>query len=187
VVLPPVEQGQELADQAEATLGTDAERASVEALDAHFQSYATERELHKQVLPRLSDELIQAWISHNLDGLRHSLNSYDEMLEESNLQFGYCDVVARFYRSVFRSTEDIGLKRLAMSRLVVMGHQYNRFFVHDVVVELLPKLDDPCDIEIAEEVIQEHAEAASWYAASALKTSLPAQIATALRAVRPDL
>jgi len=106
------------------------------------------------------------------------------MLEQSNLAFGYCDVVARFYREVFRRTDDIALKRLAMTRLIVMGHQYNRFFVHDLVTDLLPTLDDACDIDIVEEVIDGHQEEASWYAATALKGSLPAPIASALRAAQ---
>ena len=37
-----------------------------------------------------------------------------------------------------------------------MGHAYNRFFVHDLIVDLLAQLADACDIEIAEEVIEQH-------------------------------
>jgi serine/threonine protein kinase len=187
VVLPPLEQGQELVDQAEAALDSDAEQESIEALNAHFQSYAAERDLYMQVLPRISAELTNAWINQSEDGFHQTIGHYDQMIEESNLNFGYCDVIARFYRRIFRATENVGLKRLVASRLIVMGHHYNRFFVHDVVVDLLPTLQDACDIEIVEEVIQEHSEAASWYAASALRTSLPAPIAEALRSIRPEL
>jgi hypothetical protein len=95
-------------------------------------------------------------------------------------------VIALFCRDVFRKTDDIGIKRLALKRLILVGQQYNRFFVHDVVTELLPKLDDPCDIEIAEEVIRAHPEAASWYASTALKGSLPGPIAQALRDSREN-
>ena len=67
-----------------------------------------------------------------------------------------------------------------------MGPEYNRFFVHDVVVDLLPTLSDRCDAEVAEEVIQENPAAARWYASSALKTSLPEPIAAALRATQSE-
>jgi hypothetical protein len=106
------------------------------------------------------------------------------MLGETNLAFGYCDTVARFYREIFRSTDDVALKRLTMTRLILTGQQYNRFFVHDLVTELLPTLNDPCDVEITEEIIEKNPRQANWYAATALKGSLAAPIAAALRAAQ---
>jgi eukaryotic-like serine/threonine-protein kinase len=187
VVLPPLEQGREIAEQAEASLGTETQQTDIEALETHFVRHESEHAVYMQVLPRISRGLVEAWLTQHLDGFRQVIAHYDVLLEESNLVFGYCDVVAKFYRDIFQITDDIGLKRLVLSRLVVMGHAYNRFFVHDVVVGLLPKLDDPCDVEIAEEVLEEHGQAAAWYAGSALKTRLPEPIAAALRLARPDL
>jgi eukaryotic-like serine/threonine-protein kinase len=187
VVLPALEQGREFVEQAEAALGTDTQRESIEALEAHFQSHSGRSDLYREVLPRMSRNLSNAWLTQDLDRFRQAINIYDGILSESQLNFDYCDVVARFYRDIFAEAEDIGIKRLTLSRLVAMGHAYNRFFVHDVVVDLLPTLNDPCDVEIAEEVIHENPEAAGWYAGAALKTSLPVPIADALRIARPDL
>ena len=53
-ILPPLEQGQELAVQAEAALGEDGERAGIEALAAHLDNNASARDLYMQVLPRIS-------------------------------------------------------------------------------------------------------------------------------------
>ena len=71
--------------------------------------------------------------------------------------------------------------------MLTIGHAYNRFFVHDVVVDLLQAMTDPCDVEIAEEILTESPPSAEWYAASALKKPLPEPIAASLRLVRPDL
>ncbi len=187
VVLPPLEQAQELLEQAEATIDTDTELESIEALDAHFLTYGSDQELLLQVLPRLSKDLTRIWLAYSLEGLKATIASYDQVLQERNLRFGYCDSVARLYRTIFVETEDVGLKRLVLTRLIVMGHQYNRFFVHDLVIDLLQRLSDPCDIELGEEIIESHTDAAKWYAATALKVALPAPIADAMRAARLDL
>ncbi len=187
VILPPLDQGRELVEQAEASLGAETEQANIDALEAHMLGHVSERQLYVAVFPRLSRALTKAWLTRNLDGFRHILVRYDSFLEESNLSFGYCDTVARFYREIFRATDDIGLKRLTLSRIIAMGHTYNRFFVHDVVVDLLPKLDDPCDVQIAEEVLREHPDAARWYAGSALKMGLPEPLMEAFRAAQTDV
>jgi serine/threonine protein kinase len=186
VILPTLDQGRELAESAEAALRTDTELVTVDALETHFQSHSDDREVHMEVLPRLSAAVTASWLARNLEGFRGVIVTYDTMLTEANLNFAYCDVVARFYREIFRTTDDVGLKRLVLTRLVVMGHEYNRFFVHDLVVEMLSTLDDACDIEIAEEVVQENTGAASWYTATALKSNLPAPVAAALRSAKAE-
>jgi eukaryotic-like serine/threonine-protein kinase len=186
VRLPPVDQGRELAQAAEAALSSESQASTIDELQAHFREHSAERDLHMSVLPVIAPDLVRAWIFQSLDGFRQTIAVYDRMLEESNLAFGYCDVVARFYREIFRASDDIALKRMTMTRLILMGQRYNRFFVHDLVTELLPSLDDPCDIEITEEVIQRHPSEAAWYAATALKGSLPSPIAAAFRTAQAN-
>ena len=181
VLLPPAERAQQLAEEAHAVLDTEDEAGAIEALETHLRDHSDDSEMFKRVVPRIPKAVARAWAMRLPDGLRETLKIYDQIIEDSNLAFSYCDVVADFYIVVFKATEDMELQRMILARLLVMGHHYNRFYVHAAVVDLLPTIDDPSEVALVEEAIDEHDRAAAWYAENALKKPLQEPIAAALR------
>ena len=131
-------------------------------------------------LPRVDRRVLTAWIEQSLDGFRDVLAIYDKHVARP-LAFEYADVIANFYNHVFWATEDLGVRRIALARLLESGYIHNRFYVDDVVVELLASLSRPAEVAVATEAIDDNQRAAVWYADIALARPLRAPIADALQ------
>ena len=181
-VLPPIERAEQLvklAEDADLLLG-DPEALS--DLDAHVRAHADDMELNRRIVPQLPHALVKRWAKEFPDGFRGAIRAFDKHVSErGGLRFEYCDVVADFYKYVFGITDDIEVERIIITRLLPLGASHNRFYVHDVVVELLTGLADPAAVPVAVEAIDDNPRDASWYAEAALKLPLRQSIAAALR------
>ena len=180
-VLPPPERLGELEQQVEEALGTPAESEALEELDQFARANPDDEEMNTRVLPRLSRQVLKAWLRQLPDGFREALRAYDLYVSGSGeLAFDYCDVVADFYDFLFHATNDLEAKSLILARLLDLGYSHNRFHVHDVVVDLLAGIDNASEAAAAEEAIEDNPVAAAWYADVALKRQLRKPIAAAL-------
>jgi hypothetical protein len=102
-------------------------------------------------------------------------------LDQDDMRFEYCDVVADFYEPIFKQSDDIELLELTLTRLIVMGRRHNRFHVHDVVTGILQAINDDVRSSVAVDVINNNLRESAWYAEAALKKPLRASVANALR------
>lgn len=106
---------------------------------------------------------------------------YDRSADVSH-SVEYADIIADLYRFLWDQTQDLGIRRLLLTRMILTGKYHNRFHVGDVVEELLAGLTGPTEVALAAEVIDNNQRAAAWYASAALKRPLRRQpIADALR------
>jgi len=181
VHLPAREQVEVLIAEALEALGTSDEMASLEALDSHVRANPLDDGMHRQHMPRIPRPVVRAWISRLPEGYRDALRGFDAHIDESGgLPYSYCDIVADHYVFVFGVAADFETKRIVLARLIDMGTSHNRFYVRDVVVNLLAGIDDPTDASIAEEAIDENPHAAEWYSDGVLQRSPRKPIAEAL-------
>jgi eukaryotic-like serine/threonine-protein kinase len=167
-------------DVHEAVRGLDEDEAPVASLASHMLRYGDEEEMYLEVVPRMPREVIRAFLDDDPGDFGRMLAEFDKHIE-GGLPFDYCDVVARFYRSVWQETDDLGIRELILRRLIVMGKNHNRWFVGEVVAELLGEVDDAATAMMAAAVIDDLADDAAWHAEGALAAKPTKVIAKALR------
>jgi hypothetical protein len=127
-------------------------------------------------------EVIAALLSADAPAFARVLAAFDEHVDGA-LPFDYCDVVARFYRIVWNSTNDLMIREMVLTRLIVMGTTHNRWYVRDVVAELLKSIDDPATAMMSAHVIRAERHSAIWHAEEALAQKPDKVVARALRAL----
>jgi serine/threonine protein kinase len=158
----------------------DPEEVPVDALASHMQRHGDEEEMYLDVVPTMPREVIRAFLDDDPAGFARMLKQFDTHIE-GGLPWDYCDTVARFYRRAWFETDDLGLREMILRRLIVMGASHNRFFVRDVVAELLAGIDDKATAMMAAAVIDSEAADAAWHAEKALEGKPLRPIAKALR------
>jgi eukaryotic-like serine/threonine-protein kinase len=167
-------------DVHEAVRDLDEPEVPVASLASHMLRYGDEEEMYLEVVPRMPREVIRAFLKDDAAGFARMLAEFDQHIE-GGLPFDYCDVVARFYQSVWKETDDLGIRELILRRLIVMGASHNRWFVGEVVAELLGKVKDSATAMMAAAVIDELAGDAAWHAEVTLAAKPTKVIAKALR------
>ncbi len=182
IELPPLERGNQLAEEAGQAIGEKGEAAAIEALEAHLRTYADDEQVYRVVAPRIPKAVLRRWAAAELNSFRDFMLAYDGHVSvNGDLPFDYCDTLADFLRFVFGITTDLAVHRTIIARLLEVGVSHNRWYVSDVTVDLLASLTSPSEVDAAVEVIDDHQRAASWVAEPALKRPLRAPIAAALR------
>jgi hypothetical protein len=162
-VLDPPMEGTEKLVAAWTAADTDTERLGVvRRLDEHLQRNRDERELFQKVIPRLPEELVDLYMTELDDAFMETLLVYDNHVS-GNLPFAYCDVVANFYRRLWRRRDDLILRRRLLARLIELGATHNRWYLGQIVADLLAGIDDVGTAMMAAEVIDADARHAEWY------------------------
>jgi eukaryotic-like serine/threonine-protein kinase len=151
-------------------------------LASHMMRFADEEELYIEVVPRMPDQVARAFLRLDPAAFGKMLEEFDQHIE-GGLPWDYCDTVARFYRQIWQETDDLAIRELILRRLIVMGTWHNRYFVREVVGELLADVDDKATAMMAAHVIKENASDAAWHAEHALEQKPTRVIAKALRGV----
>jgi serine/threonine protein kinase len=166
-------------DVHEAVRGEEEAAQPVGALASHMMRHAEEEEMYLDVVPKIPREVIRAFLSDDPADFARMLIEFDKHIE-GGLPFEYCDDVARFYRTVWNETDDLAIRELILRRLIVMGESHHRFFVRDVVSELLAGVDDGATAMMAAHVIASE-PASLWHAEQVLEAKPTKVIAKALR------
>lgn len=77
--------------------------------------------------------------------------------------FGYCDVLANFARRMVTRTQDNDILQHAITSLIQLGYNHNRWHVKDVVTALLQGLREHDDIHAAIDGLHDtDTEALAW-------------------------
>lgn len=154
----------------------------ISQMASHLMRFSDEEELYLEVVPRMPDQVVRAFLRDDPAAFHNMLCAFDQHID-GGLPFDYCDVVARFYRTVWQLTDDLRVRELILSRLIIMGTWHNRWFVREVVAELLAGIDDSATAMMAVDVIKTNAADASWHVEVALAAKPKRAIARALRSV----
>jgi hypothetical protein len=185
VELPPRDQGVHLANQIARSLGGSGEGDAIETLDAHLQRYDDQQALYHQVLPAIPKPIWERWAELQPEGFAKVISAYDRHVD-CGLDFDYCDVAADFLRMVYSVSDDLGVRRTVLGRLMEIGRSHNRWYVRNVTVDLLASMASPSEVNTAEEIIDSQRRDAAWIADQALARPLRVTIADALRRAQAD-
>jgi hypothetical protein len=145
-----------------------------------------DEELHFRAVPRLPRRLVTQLISLQPDEFDTILRAYNAHTQGA-LPFEYCDVLANFYRQVFRSTPVVDQQKLVLSRLLELGASHNRWHVGDIVAHLLAELgaDTPA-AAMASDVIRADPFHARWFKPYVVNRDLPPAVRSAFASLDPQ-
>jgi hypothetical protein len=130
-------------------------RDDVFRLNTIFQHNLDDELLLRGTFARLPDNVLDAYVNYLRTPFRRVLGAYDEAVSGA-LAFEYCDVVAGFYRKLYGLFTDAPTRKLLLGRLLEIGVSHNRFFVMDVVMDILGGMSSPSEAAMARDVLAEH-------------------------------
>jgi tRNA A-37 threonylcarbamoyl transferase component Bud32 len=139
-------------------------------------SQSDDEALYTSFVAKLPEPMLAAMQAANQPAFEEMIRTFDGF-SEGGLPFNYVDVVADFFAIIFRIAENQLIRRLALHRIMVVGHDHSRFYVGDVFARLVAALRDPGEILMAADVLSQDRQAAGWYADYfKAKSSLPGEI-----------
>ena len=130
-------------------------RDEVFPLNTIFQQNRGDELLLRVTFVGLPDNVLHAYVSYLRTPFQRVLRAYDEAVSGA-LAFQYCDVVATFYRKLYGLFTDVRTRKLLLGRLLEIGVSHNRFFVMDVVMDILGGISSPSEAAVARDVLLEH-------------------------------
>jgi hypothetical protein len=120
-----------------------------------LDSHGNDEALLERIVPGLSEPFILAAIAQQANLLRSVLQQYDEHVSpRGGLDFDYCDVVANFYRWLYRLWDDLKIRRLLMDRLLALGPSHNRWHIGSVVADLFSEADEVSEVMMIVDAIR---------------------------------
>lgn len=122
-----------------------------------LEQHADDAHLYRQVLPSLDEVAISVALDRFRADMQRVIENYDAHVSGS-LDFDYCDVVANLYRRIYGSTDDLQLRKLLLTRLILMGSSHNRYYVGGVVASLLMRARETSEIMMTADVLRAHPE-----------------------------
>jgi serine/threonine protein kinase len=168
----------------QAPLGEDSDE--VNAIALLLVSERANEELLWSAFPRLPDQLISQIVEAQPSEFDLILAAYNEHIQGA-LPFEYCDVVANFYRRIYRLTKDLEQKRLILERLVELGPSHNRWHVGDVFAGILQEITDVPEANMAADIIRGLPTRAIWFDEYVRNRPMAPVISKAFAAIRPTV
>jgi serine/threonine protein kinase len=136
---------------------------ALRALHEHLERNADDLLLFHTAVPQIPEGMLHDYIHDLPTEFKRMLAIYDEHVSGS-LDFDYCDVVADFYHRVYNETDDLGIKRLILNRLMEMGPSHNRYHVGDVFASIVMNIDETSEVMMAVDVIGDNKGDVAWFA-----------------------
>lgn len=160
------------------------DREKVHEIAEYLIARREDEDLYFQSIPRLPRLLIGQLYNMVPEEFDQILTAYDHHTQGA-LPFGYCDVLANFYRDVFETDASPQHRRMLLGRLVELGPTHNRWHVGDVVAEILSAATgDTADL--VANVIRADPSHAHWYRDYTRNRPLAPAVQRALDEVDPS-
>jgi hypothetical protein len=106
-------------------------------------------------LPRLSKQSITDIFEEDEEAFRRIYRRYTDHVGSAGFEFGRCDELASVGRRVTTATRDPGLLRMTVTSLANLGRNHNRWYVRDVLTEILQGIRRPDSALAASEGLEE--------------------------------
>lgn len=171
---PPLERAQALVGQAAH------ESNALDEIDQILLEHDDDDVLYRKFVPYLPRLVIKRYCTHRHSRFLHVLRQFDEYVS-GNLPFSYTDTVAAFLERVFRVDEDEEVRRLVLSRLLIMGSDHHRYQVREVFARLVGSRTDESHVFMLRELLEANPDAAAFMAEALQTGSMPAALRRALR------
>lgn len=150
-----------------------------------YLNHASDRELYRQTLPTWPEELLQDACKNSPQALHQILVAFDQHLD-GHLDFDYVDVAAEFLSRVVVVSSDRDVHRLAINRILAMGHWHDRFKAGRIFARIASSAKKTASILIVRDVLHENPAAANWVAQYVRNEGAVPLIIEALDGNRPD-
>lgn len=134
---------------------------AVDRLLKVFHDHTDDEELFIGVFPRLPEEVLSFVLEKRQSSFLILLEYYDNFVSGS-LPFEYCDVVANFYQSIYAQVDVFSVKKMAIRRLLTLGHVHNRWHVRAVLGQILGGIEDAGVAKLALDICQSDIPATRW-------------------------
>jgi serine/threonine protein kinase len=156
--------------------GMKSDTDATDQLLAFLLGEAHDESLYTSFVAKLPEPMLAAMQAANQRAFEQLVRTFDEYSEGGH-PFNYVDVIADFFAMVFRLAENPMIRKLALYRIMTVGHAHNRFYVGNVFARLITAVKDPNEILLVADVLGEDRTAARWYSEYfASKHSLPKAI-----------
>ena len=126
-----------------------------------LHEYVDNERLYETCFPLMSKDYVEFFVDPSyIEDFKYLLNRFDQYVS-GQLQFKYCDDVARLYQLIAETSADLDVYEIVLERLLLMGNSHNRYFVMEVIMKLLCQLHlgSAGQVMIAKEVIERQPEA----------------------------
>jgi serine/threonine protein kinase len=144
-----------------------------------FERHVDDELFFQNHFPRLPDPLLRDYVVQLPRDFARMLRVFDQHIS-GGLNFEYCDVVANFYAKLWKLIDDLPIRRLLFTRLILMGAWHNRFHVGDVVGGLVGGIDEQPEAMVVADVFREHPQEKAFFDGYINRENLPAVIGMAL-------
>ena len=179
----PVQRAEEILNEILGGIADD--EKLIKELDELFQNQEEDEVLYTKIFPRLPRVVLM----HYHEKLKHRfyerLRRFDQFASGS-LPFIFTDVVADFYREVYKITGDDSIKQLILARILDMGYSHNRFHVRSVIAGILQEIRTETEALLAREVLKNNPKGAIWCSEEAPTGSVLAVIAETFESCRKE-
>jgi serine/threonine protein kinase len=148
-------------------------------LDRFLHRSLDDEALLRDFVPKLPLPVLEAFVNQKAEGFKRILYRFDECVA-GPLPFSYTDAVANFYGQCFALVDDLDLKRVILTRLLLMGFSHDRYHVRAILVRILEAMTDTSEIMLARQVLRDHPDATLWSATSIQRASVASAIKDAI-------
>jgi serine/threonine protein kinase len=97
----------------------------------------------RETIPSMSKPALERLWEQNTDGYRYLIHRYAEHVGASSWSFGFCDTIADFFDRAVTISGDDDVLGDSLLALVEMGASHNRYYVRDVVTDVLQRIRTP--------------------------------------------
>ena len=145
-----------------------------------LHQYASDYDLMLRLLPRMQGSILEAVVTFEVNSFKLTVQTFDETITGSNLDFDDCDVIANFYERVFRLVDDYETRRRILLRLATLAYGYNRWHVGRVFGRIVNGLTDEALVHVVRQELDGNPPMASFLAEYIDKSKCPLAIARLL-------
>lgn len=142
-----------------------------EILGSYIKS-TEDRQLYLEYLPFTHEIILKMMLDRFPQEFETVFNAYDNHIN-SGVSFEYCDTIARFYYKIFGLTNLNSIKSIIVRRLPELGSNNNRFFVGEIVGDIISELKDPDLIYEAYTLFKENPQIVNFCKTYFCKKSIP--------------
>jgi eukaryotic-like serine/threonine-protein kinase len=121
-----------------------------------------DKELYRVTVPNWSNEFLRMMAEEEPEALVTIIGNFDGHIE-GNLDFSYVDIVADFLERVYEVSRDPELRRIALTRVLVMGAFHFRWHAGGVFAKMA-KTASGADALDVRRVLYNNPNAAGWVA-----------------------
>lgn len=142
--------------------------------------HAEDEVFYKEFVPRMPRPVLAVLMRKDQTATVEVLKAFDKVSAGSH-PLSYTDAIANFLKDVFELVPLPEVRRMALRRILRVGHEHNRYYVRSVFCRLLAGLENPEDVLMAAGLLRENPDAAAFVGEAPGDHSYPREIRQALR------